>query len=275
MDVNIPIAFLFVIIKTLRHHHTHTVLVSINQSVNQSVMVGEEEGILSCLVGEKDSTLRQVFISISTSISEISRAIRTTSTDAVGSSNTFGDTQLVADLMAESVIRARLEQCEYVGVISSEEHPEETVVSDAPEAVFSVAFDPLDGSSIIGSNFSVGSIFGVWKHRGFLGQSGRDMVGAAYAVYGPRTVMVCAYQIGGEDTCVDEYTLFDDSQGWKLTKKNIRLEERKKLFAPANLRASKDNEEYASLMRQWMEQQYTLRYTGGMVPDIHNIITKV
>lgn len=234
----------------------------------------EEGGILSCLGTE--SHLRSVFVALSQSISEISRRIRTTSTERVGSSNAFGDRQLVADLMAESIIRGRLQECPYVGVVSSEENPEETVVSNDPEAVFSVAFDPLDGSSIIESNFSVGSIFGIWNHRGFLGQTGRDMVGAAYAVYGPRTVMVCAYQTPVGDLRVDEYTLFNSaSDDWRLTKAGIRLEERKKLFAPANVRATKDNEEYAKMMRIWMEEQYTLRYTGGMVPDIHNIITKV
>jgi len=234
------------------------------------------EGFISCLSGKvEESSLRAVFVSLSQSISDIALAIRTTSTDTVGSSNSFGDTQLVADLMAESVIRRQLQQCQYVGVISSEENPEETVLSNAPEAVYSVAFDPLDGSSIIGSNFAVGSIFGIWKHRGFVGQNGRTMVGAAYAVYGPRTVMVCGYETSKGVTRVDEYTLFGDSNEWKLTKENIRLEERKKLFAPANLRASKENREYTLLMNRWMEEQYTLRYTGGMVPDIHNIITKV
>ena len=233
----------------------------------------DKEGFLSC-IGE-ESPLRAVFISLSESVREIAQTIRTTSTDTVGSSNMFGDKQLVADLMAESVIRSQLQQCRHVSVISSEENPEETILSHDPEAVFSVAFDPLDGSSIIGSNFAVGSIFGIWKHRGFVGQSGHGMVCAAYAVYGPRTIMVCAYQTSTGEMRVDEYTLFDHSNEWKLTKGSITLEERKKLFAPANLRASKENTEYASLMQTWMNEQYTLRYTGGMVPDIHNIITKV
>lgn len=239
----------------------------------KTMIIMDDDGFLSC-VGE-ESPLREVFVALSKSVSEIAQAIRTTSTDTVGSSNKFGDKQLVADLMAESIIHSQLQQCRHVSVISSEENPEETVLSNDPKAVFSVAFDPLDGSSIIGSNFAVGSIFGIWKHRGFIGQSGQTMVGAAYAVYGPRTIMVCAFQTPIGEMRVDEYTLFDHSNEWNITKKNIRLEERKKLFAPANLRASKENKEYASLVQTWMEEQYTLRYTGGMVPDIHNIITKV
>ena len=212
--------------------------------------------------------------------------MRTVSSGETGTQNEFGDKQLVADLMAEGIIRDRMKGCRYVGVISSEEDPVETVLFPPPQAthengVYSVAFDPLDGSSIIGSNFAVGSIFGIWNGRGFLGKSGKEMAGAAYAVYGPRTVLVCAFPVpdgANNGRLVYEFTLFRDKEGhskWILSKDDMYLSEEKKLFAPANLRASKENEEYAKLMMYWMNSQYTLRYTGGMVPDIHNIVTKV
>ena len=46
------------------------------------------------------------------------------------------------------------------------------------------------------------------------------------------------------------------------------------LFAPANLRAAADNPAYGELVRHWMEQRYTLRYSGGMVPDVNHILAK-
>ena len=55
-----------------------------------------------------------------------------------------------------------------------------------------VAFDPLDGSSILGANFAVGAIFGIWRGNTLLGVSGKDQVAAAYAVFGPATVLVLA-----------------------------------------------------------------------------------
>ena len=57
---------------------------------------------------------------------------------------------------------------------------------------FSVAFDPLDGSSIVDTNFSVGTIFGVWPGDKLTGVTGRDQVAAAMGVYGPRTTYVLA-----------------------------------------------------------------------------------
>lgn len=57
---------------------------------------------------------------------------------------------------------------------------------------YSVAFDPLDGSSIIDTNFAVGTIFGVWPGSRLVGVSGRDLSAAGMAVYGPRTTMTIA-----------------------------------------------------------------------------------
>lgn len=57
---------------------------------------------------------------------------------------------------------------------------------------FSVAFDPLDGSSIVDTNFSVGTIFGVWPGDKLTGVTGRDQVAAAMGIYGPRTTYVLA-----------------------------------------------------------------------------------
>lgn len=55
-----------------------------------------------------------------------------------------------------------------------------------------MAFDPLDGSSIIDTNFAVGTIFGVWPGSRLVGVSGRDLAAAGMAVYGPRTTMTVA-----------------------------------------------------------------------------------
>jgi sedoheptulose-bisphosphatase len=55
-----------------------------------------------------------------------------------------------------------------------------------------VAFDPLDGSSIVDTNFTVGTIFGVWPGDKLTGVTGGDQVAAAMGIYGPRTTYVIA-----------------------------------------------------------------------------------
>ena len=79
------------------------------------------------------------------------------------------------------------------------------MLSDFCISDLQVAFDPLDGSSIVGANFAVGSIFGVWPGGHLVGRKGSDQVAAMYAVYGPRTILVVAWQQNGmlpEYACV-------------------------------------------------------------------------
>ena len=85
------------------------------------------------------------------------------------------------------------------------------------------------------------------------------------------------------DTCtgtsglVQEYLLTPQQGGcsqWMLQRDHISIQE-KAVFAPANLRSASENEEYQKLVQHWMSNKYALRYSGGMVPDIHHILTKV
>ena len=215
----------------------------------------------------------------------VQRALRSVSVEETGSKNELGDKQLIADIEAERIVRNALQSCPAVAVISSEEAPRDIVLHESGDSNYSVAYDPLDGSSIIGANWAVGSIFGVWprEHRTgkthFVGRPGRDQVAAAYAVYGPRTSLIVARPSMPEGTVpfpggyvVQEFTLLENS--WILKADAIQIPQTKKIFAPANLRAAKENAAYAELIQKWIGDQYTLRYSGGLVPDTHHILCK-
>ncbi len=60
-----------------------------------------------------------------------------------------------------------------------------------------VAWDPLDGSSILAAGWAVGAIFGVWPGNQLLGRRGTEQAAAAYAVFGPRTLLVVAWPRAG------------------------------------------------------------------------------
>ena len=60
---------------------------------------------------------------------------------------------------------------------------------------------------------------------------------------------------------------------WALSRNSIRIGE-KRVFAPANLRAAAENEPYRALVDAMVGERYTLRYSGGLVPDIHHILAK-
>jgi fructose-1,6-bisphosphatase len=153
-----------------------------------------------------------------------------------------------------------------------------------------VAFDPLDGSSIVGANFAVGSIFGIWKGTTPLNQKGRDQVAAIYSIYGPRTLLVVAIPstplaaAAADGTCtagsnstaplqVMQYSC-TGSQWHLLQQTPVKLKS-KATVAPANLRAAAENAAYKKLMDSWISSGCKLRYSGGMVPDVHHILAKV
>lgn len=202
-----------------------------------------------------------------------------------GSQNASGDEQLHLDIDCDNAVFAAIRESGVFAIAASEETPVETDVSsssgnsDGEEEgnVFSVGFDPLDGSSIIDANFSVGSIFGIWPGKGVLGRTGREQVASAVSLYGPRTTLCIALPAatsGSGTPIVFEVTLVKDRTCWELSRDTVTIQPAGKVFAPGNLRAANDNARYGALIDHWMTERYTLRYSGGMVPDVYHIFAK-
>lgn len=220
------------------------------------------------LADVSDDAVRAILLAIAGASQRVcALAGKTGGAVAAGSVNEFGDAQLALDLAAERAITDALRGVESVAVIASEECPEEQFLNEGGS--YSVAFDPLDGSSIVGCNWAVGSIFGVWEGKALRDAKGGDMCAAAAAVYGPRcTLWVGARGLEG----VLEFTLRDGE--WVRTDGVKALRPDVKVFAPANLRAAQDDEGYESLVSFYMKNRYTLRYSGGLVPDVCQIFTR-
>ncbi len=210
-----------------------------------------------------DPALAKAIQAIANATTEISGEIRTADTGSAGSTNTFGEEQLTLDVLADQIMFAQLKESGVVATASSEEQAEAVALGGEG---FSVAFDPLDGSSLVDVNLAVGTIWGIWSGSELLGRTGSEQVAAGYAVYGPRTTLVIA------TNTVSEFTLQGDGT-WSQTGENLQISEGK-MFAPGNLRATKDNAGYRKLIDYWQSEQYTLRYSGGMVPDINQILLK-
>eukprot|EP00195_Chlamydomonas_chlamydogama_P016177 CAMPEP_0202894988 /NCGR_PEP_ID=MMETSP1392-20130828/4268_1 /ASSEMBLY_ACC=CAM_ASM_000868 /TAXON_ID=225041 /ORGANISM="Chlamydomonas chlamydogama, Strain SAG 11-48b" /LENGTH=387 /DNA_ID=CAMNT_0049579851 /DNA_START=53 /DNA_END=1216 /DNA_ORIENTATION=- len=213
-----------------------------------------------------DAKLRQLMMSMAEAIRTIAHKVRTASCAGTACLNSFGDEQLAVDMVADKLLFEALRfshVCEYA---CSEEVPEPVPMGGKG---FSVAFDPLDGSSIVDTNFAVGTIFGVWPGDKLVNITGRDQVAAGMGVFGPRTVFVFA--VKGYPGC-HEFLLQDDGK-WLHVKETTEIGEGK-LFAPGNLRATFDNPAYERLVNFYLGEKYTLRYTGGMVPDVFQIIVK-
>ena len=216
------------------------------------------------------------------SISAVSASLRTSHNVALaGTANTFGDDQLNVDVAAENLIRAALAGCPSVATASSEEDPVEVTVHEGiqGEETYTVAFDPLDGSSIVGANWTVGTIVGIWDGASALHQPPAEkQIAAILGVLGPRTSAVIALRIPGSEPVCFEVSL-DHETGGVASSQVIRPEVRlggskTRYFAPANLRAAADNPRYMGLIQHYITGKYTLRYAGGLVPDIVHALVK-
>lgn len=186
------------------------------------------------------------------------------------SSNSFGDNQLKIDLIANDIMFQKLQG--YVAVASSEETPEQLPMGGKR---YSVAFDPLDGSSIVDTNFTVGTIIGVWESETLVGVTGRSQVCAIMALYGPRTSLTMAMhnRVGAYEFTLGPAAGWKGRRRWLLTNAFFEVREGI-LYSPGNLRCTGDNAGYARLHEHWIKHKYTLRYSGGMVPDVNQILIK-
>lgn len=197
--------------------------------------------------------------------------------EKIGTDNVFGDFQLDVDLNTNEIIFNALKNSKLVHIGSSEETPQEISLcsNDSHIKGFSVAFDPLDGSSIVDCNFAVGTICGIWEGKRLLGQKYKDMICSIMVIYGPKTSLVLAFNKNitknGKDICM-KLNLKD--KNWYILEDSIEIEKKGKIFAPGNLAAISENKNYKKVFDYWIDNKYKLRYTGGLVPDIYHILIK-
>ncbi|MDK9718845.1 MAG: class 1 fructose-bisphosphatase [Trichlorobacter sp.] len=193
-------------------------------------------------------------------------AVRTGDLGVAGTSNLYGEEQLALDVLSDRILRKRLMYSGVVCNIASEEMDEIFQVTSNPLGMFSVAYDPLDGSSLVDVNLAVGTIVGIYQGDNLL-QPGRNMVGAMYILYGPRVSMV--YSVGKG---VYEFTM-NHLMEFTLTREKVQMKPSGDIYSPGGLRKNytPENEAY---IRYLENKGSKLRYSGGFVPDINQILMK-
>lgn len=193
--------------------------------------------------------------------------------------NASGDDTKQMDEYAHSIIVQTASECDYIGGMVSEEHPD--VIQASRSGKYVVSFDPLDGSSNIDSNMPVGTIFSVhrktsqmpWmEHSDFL-QKGSAQAAAGYAIYGPSTMFV--YTAGHTErggTGVHGFTLDPSRNEFVLTHPNMRMPDFGKIYSTneGNL-PYWDYRDIAYV--DWLKQKSrVLRYVGALVADFHRTL---
>ena len=202
-----------------------------------------------------------------------------------GSENVQGEVQKKLDIIANEVLIEANEWGGHLAAMASEEMDSIHVVPNRyPQGEYLLLFDPLDGSSNIDVNVSIGTIFSVLKkpegsgvvdEKDFL-QSGNKQVAAGYCVYGPQTTLVLTVGDG-----VAMFTLDREQGSFVLTAENVQI--------------PPDTQEFAinmSNIRHWDEpvkryidecllgkegprgKNFNMRWIASMVADVHRILTR-
>ncbi|MBI3331358.1 fructose-1,6-bisphosphatase [Candidatus Peregrinibacteria bacterium] len=210
--------------------------------------------------------LRHLIMDISKAAKMIHHAIRTTEAGLAGKTNQFGEEQVKLDVLSDELIHEHLCESGTVATFISEERKD--IIELDPKGKYSVAFDPLDGSSLVEANFAIGSIFGIYKGKEILGKKPADQVAALYVLYGPRTVLVYSAGKGVHEFILDEVGEF------VLIREYLGIGDDAKNYSAGNLRAVNDTPAYRALLNQWLDEELTLRYSGCMVADVHHILAK-
>lgn len=200
-----------------------------------------------------------------------------------GKTNIQGEAVQKLDEFANLTMKRRMEQCGYICVMASEEDDEIIPVLEGYEGKYTVAFDPLDGSSNIDVNVSIGTIFSIhhrmsqWKQgtREDLLQKGSKQVAAGYIIYGSSTMMVYTSGDG-----VHGFTLDPSVGEFFLSHPDIKIPARARFYSvnEAYTRywhdATRNYIDHLKELDQSGERSYSLRYIGSLVADFHrNLIT--
>jgi fructose-1,6-bisphosphatase I len=202
-----------------------------------------------------------------------------------GSENVQGEVQKKLDIIANEVLIEANEWGGHLAAMASEEMDDVHLVPNRyPQGEYLLLFDPLDGSSNIDVNVSIGTIFSVLRKVGhtrgveeadFL-QPGRQQAAAGYCVYGPQTTLVLTVGDG-----VSMFTLDRETGSWVQTADGVTIPEDTKEFAinMSNLR------HWAPPVKRYIDEclagkdgprgkDFNMRWVASMVADVHRILSR-
>ena len=200
-----------------------------------------------------------------------------------GDINVQGEIQQKLDVLSNEALVHCLSSRESIGVLASEENENPMIVHEgSEEAKYAVVFDPLDGSSNIDVNVSVGTTFSILRKpdevtgdnpEAWVLQPGSKQIAAGYVVYGSSTILVYSAGHG-----VHGFTLDPAIGAYVLSHENMTMPEQGKYYSVNE--AYRDGfpsryGEYIDRLRSGvLGVNYSSRYIGSMVADFHRTLLK-
>jgi len=204
--------------------------------------------------------MNTIFETIKAVAFEIDNAIKTSDLGYSDSENSSGEDQLKLDVQSDIIIEKAFASVAVVKNLVSEE--KEGVLELNENGTYTICYDPLDGSSLVDVNLSVGSIFGIYEDE----LQASNLVASAYVVYGPRIELVVA--IKGQAPMLSRVIGGEFKEIGPIT-----MGEKGKLNAPGGTQQNWCDY-HKTFIDDLFAEGYRLRYSGGMVPDLHQIMLK-
>ena len=247
----------------------------------------EREGEAPGSTGQFSRLLRDIALAAKVVERDVRKAGLVDIFGETGDVNVQGEVQKKLDLLAHEEFVRALRRGGEVCLIGSEEHAEAIPLQfEGCQGKYIVLFDPLDGSSNVDVNVSIGTIFSIYKvpndHVGHVTvedalQSGREQVAAGYVVYGSSTILV--YTTGNG---VNGFTLDPSIGEFLLSHPNIRTPEMGRMYS---INEGNYNSWEGGLKEyiKWMQEEapedsparpFTTRYIGSFVADFHRNLMK-
>ena len=202
----------------------------------------------------------------------------------IGVFNAFGDEKTDADVYAEQACIDHFKRTEVIQAYMSKESANVNIllydrlkfVEINPKGEYAVSFYAIDGGTIVDTNYSVASIFGIWKApaAGVNGSTGRDMVGAALSIYGSRTTMLLYNPYSRH---IEELTLIrrlHHPAKWIVTIPKLEFEAKSHNFSPEGVKSCYENPAYLKVFEHYCIQGYSIRYSSSMAVDCYQMFIK-
>lgn len=213
--------------------------------------------------------LNSVIIQIATACKIISGRIRRASFEHLYGdaeiTNFHGEAVQTLDVIANHQFIESLSKNPHVHTLISEEAFEPIRIHETGR--YMIAYDPLDGSSNINANVSIGSIFGISESVDDVLFSGNQMICAGYALYSSSTMFVFAINSKPQG-----FTLDEQSGEFMLTHPDITIPKMKKMYSINEAYYNFWTEGQQELIDKFKDQDYVSRYIGSMVADIHRTL---
>jgi len=212
-----------------------------------------------------EEELRRLIWQIAVVGKYISAKIHEANRKLAGSKNIYGEDQLSLDRATDEIMKNQLQYSGFVREYASEELREITKIGSGKEK-YIVTADPLDGSSLVDTNLAIGTIIGI--HKESILDTGRNtMVAALYITYGPLITMIYSAGNGAH-----EFVLNREGE-YVLAQENIKMKEKGSIFSPGGLRRDWVPG-HQKFIEHLEKEGYKLRYSGGFVPDINQLLIK-